>query len=425
MRKLTTLLLGLVALVGLASQAGAVNCTIDQVPAATLLVPYFEVDLDDPNGLTTLFAITNVSQDSMVAHVTVWTNISTAILDFNIYLTGYDVQTVNMRDIFNGILPKTGTTATSPHSGALGPYGFENSLPGPSATAFGCTGSLSTNYANLSPGQVDQLRAYFTEEDASCPVDSGHAIGYITIDNTLFCNLFFPNDAGYELTLSDDNVFIGDIFYVDSANNFASGTPAVHIEADADFELAPLVLTFYSKYVDANGGIINSDHREPLPEAFAFRYANGGSFDGGTTMQIWRSNSEFTEYAGCDADLGFDGNEIFIFDEMENVVTQGGPSFPPILFTCPFCIEAQAVDVGATLPIPDDFGWIWVSFDTTLVAFTNEFYDQAWVETQWDALGKFQVGFSSSQVLQRCEPLDEFPTIDLDDAIDDQFVSNK
>src|SRR5262249_35595954 len=47
------LLVGLLALV---APASAVICTIDDVPAATLLLPYFEVDLNNPNGLTTLFS---------------------------------------------------------------------------------------------------------------------------------------------------------------------------------------------------------------------------------------------------------------------------------------------------------------------------------------------------------------------------------
>jgi len=34
-------------------------CSLDKAPAATLLLPYFEVDLDNPNGQTTLFSINN------------------------------------------------------------------------------------------------------------------------------------------------------------------------------------------------------------------------------------------------------------------------------------------------------------------------------------------------------------------------------
>ena len=40
--------LGAALCLALAAPAAAVLLTLDQVPAATLLLPYFEVDLDDP-----------------------------------------------------------------------------------------------------------------------------------------------------------------------------------------------------------------------------------------------------------------------------------------------------------------------------------------------------------------------------------------
>ena len=53
----------------LAAPAFAVIGTVDDVPAATLLLPYFEVDLDDPNGVTTLMSINNASATAVLAHV--------------------------------------------------------------------------------------------------------------------------------------------------------------------------------------------------------------------------------------------------------------------------------------------------------------------------------------------------------------------
>src|SRR5436305_6675816 len=95
--------------------ASAVICTVDAVPAATLLLPYFEVDLNNPNGLTTLFSINNASATAVLAHVVVWSDLSVPVLDFNIYLTGYDVQTINLRDILvNGVLPRTASAGQDP-----------------------------------------------------------------------------------------------------------------------------------------------------------------------------------------------------------------------------------------------------------------------------------------------------------------------
>ncbi|MBV9184396.1 MAG: hypothetical protein JO093_02200, partial [Acidobacteria bacterium] len=75
------------------------TCDVKVGPAATLLLPYFEVDLQNPAGRTTLFTITNVSRLSQIAHVTVWTDWSFPVLDFNIFLTGYDVQGISLRQV--------------------------------------------------------------------------------------------------------------------------------------------------------------------------------------------------------------------------------------------------------------------------------------------------------------------------------------
>src|SRR5258708_3515890 len=71
------LALGLVmaGLVLAAAPAAAVICTVDAVPAATLLLPYFEVDLNNPNGLTTLFSVNNASATAILVHVVIWSDL--------------------------------------------------------------------------------------------------------------------------------------------------------------------------------------------------------------------------------------------------------------------------------------------------------------------------------------------------------------
>src|SRR5919198_3134250 len=113
--KKTAVCLALLGLLALGGQAHAVICTIDDVPAATLLLPYFEVDLANPNGVTTLFSVNNASATAVLAHVVVWSDLSVPVLDFNIYLTGYDVQTINLRDIIcGGTLPRTASAGQDP-----------------------------------------------------------------------------------------------------------------------------------------------------------------------------------------------------------------------------------------------------------------------------------------------------------------------
>src|SRR6266568_6380593 len=79
------------------------TCDIaSSAPAATLLLPYFEVDFKSPQttARTTLFTIVNTTDLPQIAHVVVWTDWSFPALDFNIFLTGYDVQGINLYDIF-------------------------------------------------------------------------------------------------------------------------------------------------------------------------------------------------------------------------------------------------------------------------------------------------------------------------------------
>src|SRR5437764_8802337 len=77
------------------------SCDIGVAPAATLLLPYFEVDVTNRTQ-TTLFTITNVSRYPQIAHVTLWTDFSFPVLDFNIFLTGYDVQRISMQQVLGG-----------------------------------------------------------------------------------------------------------------------------------------------------------------------------------------------------------------------------------------------------------------------------------------------------------------------------------
>jgi hypothetical protein len=76
-------------------------CDIAVTPAATLLLPYFEVDLNPPaaDARSTVFNIINVSPVPQIARATIWTDWAYPVLSFNIPLTGYDVEAVDVRDL--------------------------------------------------------------------------------------------------------------------------------------------------------------------------------------------------------------------------------------------------------------------------------------------------------------------------------------
>lgn len=89
------------------------SCDIAVLPAATLLLPYFEVDFRAPSGVreTTVFTITNTTNLPQAVQVTLWTDYDYPVLAFNIFLTGYDVQSINLYDVIarGRIAPDAGT----------------------------------------------------------------------------------------------------------------------------------------------------------------------------------------------------------------------------------------------------------------------------------------------------------------------------
>jgi hypothetical protein len=161
-RFLTLALMGAVML-GAGSVAFANVCAFDPVPAATLLFPFVTYNYDlGVGGYNTLFAITNVSDEAQIVHVTLWTDFSVPILDFNIQLTGYDVQSLSIRDILaNGQLPVTVNSGHTTDEGVFeqGPVSEANSytlwnppdLPLPEATS--ALGTRCSSTAQAYPGR--------------------------------------------------------------------------------------------------------------------------------------------------------------------------------------------------------------------------------------------------------------------------------
>jgi hypothetical protein len=98
-----------------ARSALGVTCTIDQRPAATLLIPYFQATFNPdgtilstgPNALDTLVTVGNASKDPMLANVTVFSERSEPVMGFNIALTGFDVQSFSMASVLRGNVPVT------------------------------------------------------------------------------------------------------------------------------------------------------------------------------------------------------------------------------------------------------------------------------------------------------------------------------
>jgi hypothetical protein len=401
-----------------APAARAVICTIDAVPAATLLLPYFEVDLNNPNGLTTLFSINNSSATAILTHVVVWSDLSVPVLDFNVYLTGYDVQTINVRDLLAGAIPVTASLGQDPGD-KISPKGAKSQ----DINFASCTGQLpppplpASFIQHLALALTGKASPLFSGLCSGRALGDNIARGYITVDTVNNCTLRLPSDPAYFTTdITFQNVLWGDYFYVNSNQNFADGDTLVHIEASLTNPATTTAgrYTFYGRYVGWNA----ADHREPLATEFAGRYVNGGDFTGGTSYVVWRDSKTSQNPFTCPATTGRPswfplGQEgIDIFDEMEQVVTPQTFPFspqPPQQGIIPFPAESQRTLInGGDFPVPFSFGWLYLDLNTTVSGNPNPPFDptaaQAWVTIVMDANGRFSVGFSAIQLDSACAP---------------------
>lgn len=421
MTKKIALCLALVGLLGLGGEAVAEIGTIDDVPAATLLLPYFEVDLNDPNGVTTLFSVNNASAAPALAHVTVWTDLSVPVLDFDVYLTGYDVQTMNLRDILNGVLPQT-LDANSDAGDAISNDGaptgtvlgdpLDGSFPGVTGPCVATYGQLPSDFVNdhLQPALTGGT-SFIVGAGAGLDYGDGFARGYVTVDSTSVCSLDFPTagDPYFTGVANNNNILWGDYFYVDPTGNFAQGETLVHIEACPDpsvgegeecsFTGVPGAFTFYSRYVTTPG----IDEREGLASQFAARYTIGAPFDG-TDLIVWR-DSRSTDIVGPTFDwFPLNQNLVVAFDEEENSEElcflesdvsppTGGQQTCFPAETGRYNVSDSQVPGSQSLDPIFDFGWLYLDLDLSAGQ-----PSQAWVTVIMTAEGRFSVGFDAIQL---------------------------
>lgn len=139
--------------------SGVVGCATENIPAATLLVPYFQVSRngtqgeDIPEGGSdTLVSFTNTTSTGLIVHVTVWNKYGKPVLGFNVPTAAFDVTFFRMKDILNGKLrvnPYTQTPARLP----LDPCG-QNRTTGVYEPRVGFGATTYSRFPNPSPGDA-------------------------------------------------------------------------------------------------------------------------------------------------------------------------------------------------------------------------------------------------------------------------------
>lgn len=385
--------------------AGALRseiCSLDTVPAATLLLPYFDVDLADPQGRTTLMSIGNATDRATLVQVTLWTDAGLPTLNFNVYLTGYDIQTLNLRDLLQGKLPGTADPSRDPGDvlSPRGPESQDTQLPQ-------CETFLPYP-AEISPTIVDFFqKAHLGQpspfHDGLClgfPTDGRRARGFATVDVVRRCSFLFPTDEGYfgpDGVIGHDNVLWGELFYVDPGEQYAQGENLVRIEADPA-AFGPGDTTFYGRYVSYSG----ADGREPLATTWATRFLRGGAFSGGTDLVVWRDPGRPAEMFACGSEPSWQPlreGRVTFSDEEEYLGSLFLPPAPPN-FGRPFAFAAGKVNVESLLT-SYDFGWIFLDLGPRKQEAARA---QSWVGTVFTAEGTFSAGLKATALDSTCAP---------------------
>jgi hypothetical protein len=430
------------------------SCDISVAPAATLLLPYFEVS-DDRTGETTLFTITNVSQYPAIAHVVLWTDYSYPVIDFNIYLTGYDVQSINLYDVIwtgvvapaSGARTRAGTgtdISEGVNFGKFIPAGTTNTWddvePGSNINLAACAGLPGS----LPEFHIARMQTAFTEGRVSAvpgnPLFAGcntvgnaheNAVGYATVDVVNFCGTGLPTDGDPYFTteIRFDNVLIGDYQQVNSGENFAQGNPMVHIRAvpegtgntqSVDPEDTNFDRTFYSRYQTPIAlGVPNTlDRRQPLPSLFAARWINGGTGQFQSSFKIWREGVNIgTTCATAPQNGQLLVTESVVFDEDENGegVAGGDIIVSPSVGSDDIVLpETSLTSISDSDVFPQDIidtttaGWVYLNLDNGLASLAaTEFATQNWVINSMRAEGRFSVDFDAAWLGNGCTPRED------------------
>ncbi len=358
-------------------------------PAATLLLPYFEVDpvsnfpaaASTPGApLNTVLTVGNANATATLTRVTVWTDYGIPTLSFHLYFTGYDTETIDLRQLFDGVLPRSADAAEDPFDN------ISNKGPLSQDINFGSCANIH-NGTRLPPADIVGLRrahsglssSLFGNQCVSRNHGNGILRGYITIDTVNNCNdALLPNDSGYEALLTNQNHLWGSYSITDSVNNYSDSGNLAHIMSSA----TPGTPTFYRRFN-------NDTTRDGLGSVWGARYLNGGMFDGGTVLRVWREPRLAPVPVSCTTPpvltfLPARQVQLVAFDEQENPTVPGTAT----QVVHPFPLVTQQVKTNsAALPLSSPFGWLYLDLNhgpSNQVA-------QSYVSVAHGANGRFRV----------------------------------
>lgn len=352
----------------------ATLCSLDEVPGATLLLPYFEVDWQNPGGTNTVFTVNNAKPEPALVHVTMYTDWSQPTITFDIFLTGYDVAVFSLFDMFQGSLPVTADAQNDPND-TISPHGMNPSWDGSFPN---CEFIFPFPDPVILGANLERLRDGHTGQDVlglgcmGSDQADGIARGYITLDSVSQCSLIFPHEDGYFIdgglgVANNDNKLWGSYRIFDTSAGTGFGDNLVSIEAADDFDdqATATGYTFWGRYTTAG-----ADNREPLPTVWAAEY--GRNSEVSTELLVWRDSTSaaIEEFYTCGGSgptaLPLEETEVVAFDQEENAVElcfAGDGSMisrrPPIPDSgaC-LGLETQRLSLEGDLGPPYEAGWM-------------------------------------------------------------------
>lgn len=382
------------------------TCDLDTVPAATLLLPYFEVDVTSvtpplpPRTVDTALAVLNTKNASRIAHVTLWTEWAIPTVSFDLVLSPYDVQSINVIDLLMEGAPDSQAVAGCTGANTPGVMHFNPALP--------VTGDLEADLATLRKAHTGEVMATPTGARVASTSHPGLAKGYITIDVVRRCTDLNPASPGYFKNggtgiATNDNALSGDYIFVDLSLGISMGEPLVQIRADKAFEPPDShssIYTFYGRYVGGKG----TDDRQPLGSMYGSRFwtwTPDPNTNPQTWLIVWRDTKSAAPapYLVGTAPASLPLKRFMGCDEEESCAFYSG--------SLPLATQRTAVNLAGGLTVPYTSGWMRLDLNhqrTSLFgAAAQGHVTTLLTATAWSG-GNMAAGFRATRLQTPCKP---------------------
>jgi hypothetical protein len=154
-------------------------------------------------------------------------------------------------------------------------------------------------------------------------------------------------------------------------------------------------MTFWGRYYVVNslqqGGV---DHRAPLSSSYHTRYLDGGGFDGGTKLVVWREvpSTDPVTCGGHPQWYPLAQDEIVAFDEASSFVEIYGKSGSAF----PLATQTRKISELGGAPLPSSFGALELFLGRTGRK------AQAYVVPVLSAKSRYSVGFDATRIDDLC-----------------------